>query len=40
MPETEEISKGLEDVNIKWTRLTTIDGNKGILRYGAILSKI
>ncbi|BAB59383.1 citrate synthase [Thermoplasma volcanium GSS1] len=35
MPETtEEISKGLEDVNIKWTRLTTIDGNKGILRYG------
>lgn len=29
----ESISKGLEDVNIKWTRLTTIDGEKGILRY-------
>ncbi len=34
MPEGEEISKGLEDVNIKWTRLTTIDGEKGILKYG------
>ncbi|MGC9137478.1 MAG: citrate synthase [Thermoplasmata archaeon] len=34
MPESEEISRGLEDVNIKWTRLTTIDGEKGILRYG------
>lgn len=34
MPEGEEISRGLEDVNIKWTRLTTIDGEKGILRYG------
>ncbi len=33
MPE-EEISRGLEDVNIKWTKLTTIDGEKGILRYG------
>ncbi len=29
----ESISKGLEDVNIKWTKLTTIDGEKGILRY-------
>ncbi len=29
----ESISKGLEDVNIKWTRLTTIDGQKGILWY-------
>ena len=29
----ETISKGLEDVNIKWTRLTTIDGEKGILWY-------
>lgn len=34
MPESEEVSKGLEDVIIKWTRLTTIDGEKGILRYG------
>lgn len=34
MPESEEISRGLEEVNIKWTRLTTIDGEKGILRYG------
>ncbi|MGC8609471.1 MAG: citrate synthase, partial [Thermoplasmata archaeon] len=34
MAESEEISKGLEDVNIKWTRLTTIDGEKGILMYG------
>lgn len=34
MPENEEVSKGLEDVIIKWTRLTTIDGEKGILRYG------
>jgi citrate synthase len=33
MIESEEISKGLEDVNIKWTRLTTIDGEKGILMY-------
>ncbi len=30
----EQISKGLEDVNIKWTRLTSIDGEKGILKYG------
>ncbi|MGC8610833.1 MAG: citrate synthase [Thermoplasmata archaeon] len=29
----ETISRGLEDVNIKWTRLTTIDGEKGILMY-------
>ena len=29
----ESISKGLEDVNLKWTRLTTIDGQKGILWY-------
>jgi citrate synthase len=29
----ESISRGLEDVNIKWTRLTTIDGEKGILWY-------
>ncbi|MGC8555778.1 MAG: citrate synthase [Conexivisphaera sp.] len=29
----EAISRGLEDVNIKWTRLTSIDGERGILRY-------
>jgi len=29
----ERISRGLEDVDIKWTRLTTIDGERGILRY-------
>ncbi|MGC8661433.1 MAG: citrate synthase [Nitrososphaeria archaeon] len=30
----DQISKGLEDVNLKWTRLTSIDGEKGILKYG------
>lgn len=34
MANTETISQGLEDVDIKWTRLTSIDGEKGILRYG------
>jgi citrate synthase len=29
----EQISKGLEDVNLKWTKLTSIDGEKGILKY-------
>jgi citrate synthase len=33
MMNSNQISPGLEDVNIKWTRLTSIDGNKGILRY-------
>ncbi len=30
----DQISKGLEDVNLKWTKLTSIDGEKGILKYG------
>ncbi|MEM3261578.1 MAG: citrate synthase [Conexivisphaerales archaeon] len=30
----EQISKGLEDINLKWTKLTSIDGEKGILKYG------
>lgn len=34
MMNSNQISPGLEDVNIKWTRLTSIDGNKGVLRYG------
>ncbi len=29
----EEISPGLENVYIKYTDLTFIDGNKGIMRY-------
>ena len=29
----DDVIKGLEDVNIKWTRLTSVDGEKGILRY-------
>ncbi|MGC8656346.1 MAG: citrate synthase [Thermoplasmata archaeon] len=33
MEEAAAVSKGLEDVYIKTTKLTTIDGNKGILRY-------
>ncbi|MCL5665808.1 MAG: citrate synthase [Candidatus Thermoplasmatota archaeon] len=34
MVNTESVSQGLEDVDIKWTRLTSIDGERGILRYG------
>ncbi|MCL5988790.1 MAG: citrate synthase, partial [Candidatus Thermoplasmatota archaeon] len=30
----EEVDKGLENAEIEWTRLTTIDGEKGILLYG------
>jgi len=34
MEKTANIDKGLENVNIKWTKLTYIDGNNGILKYG------
>ena len=34
MEDTKTIDKGLENAEIEWTKLTTIDGEKGILMYG------
>ena len=34
MEDIKTIDKGLENAEIEWTKLTTIDGEKGILMYG------